>query len=73
MSTVVRIARYFVWRLLLTMGLGDKKGGTDNQLAAVPKGTRIIPGGEFHAALDWCNGQCASRFRRRHFIAFTRV
>lgn len=42
----------FVWRLLFTRGVGEKKKGTGSQVAALPKSTRIGRG-EFHADLDW--------------------
>lgn len=52
-AKVVRPGRFFVWRLLLMVGLEGQKENGDTQLAAVPKGTVVLLGQEFHADLEW--------------------
>lgn len=52
-AKVVRPGRFFVWRLLLTVGLEGQEETGDTQLAAVPKGTIVQLGQEFHADLGW--------------------
>ena len=55
LPTAMRRGRFFLWRLLLIIGLEGQQESGDPQLAAVPKGTTtaVLLGKELHADLDW--------------------